>query len=306
LKIIYTPAYNIDFGLLNRLHPFDGRKYAKVAESLHALTGVEMAEPLAPVDEATVQTFVGSIFGNLLSSKRYILQALELPWIPLLPFSMIDRRILMPMRWAVSGTLTAARAALREGGHVWNLSGGYHHASRNAAEGFCVYNDIGITVEQLRGDNTLGTEDRILIVDIDAHHGNGNAHVFMDDKRVDILDIYNDTIYPRDGFTRQRVDIDLPLRNAVSGDEYLARLRSGLGEVIGGHALAFVVAGTDVLASDPLGGMRLSVADCVERDALVLDRLSSLGTSAVFVGGGGYGKESAAAMAASISNLVRR
>jgi histone deacetylase 11 len=306
VKIIYSPAYNIDFGLFNRLHPFDGSKYGKVAAGLRALPGIDIAAPKAPVEEAMIHLFVGQIFGKLLSSKRYILQGLELPWIPLLPFSMIDRRILAPMRWAVAGTLMAARGALREGSHIWNLSGGYHHASRNAAEGFCVYNDIGIAVEQLRREQVLRMGDRILIVDIDAHHGNGNAHVFMEDRQVDILDIYNDTIYPRDGFTRQRIDINIPLGRAVSGDEYLARLRSGLDEVSGGHVLAFVVAGTDVLASDPLGGMRLSVADCVERDAMVLTRLSSLGTPTVFVGGGGYGKESAAAMSASIANLLQR
>lgn len=305
MKIIYTRDYNIDFGLLNRLHPFDGMKYAKVVGNIHNLPGIELVSPEKPIDEEIVQAFAGRIFGSLLSSKRYILQALELPWIPFLPFSTIEKRVLAPMRWAVAGTIAAAREAL-QGTHAWNLSGGYHHASRNAAEGFCVYNDIGIAVEQLRQDKTLGQEDRVLVVDIDAHHGNGNAHVFMDDKQVDIVDIYNDAIYPRDGFTKRRININIPLRNKVSGDEYLERLHEGLGHLQQSYALAFVVAGTDVLASDPLGGMRLSISDCVKRDELVLARLSSLNTPTVMLGGGGYGRESASAMQASIANLYRQ
>ena len=57
-----------------------------------------------------------------------------------------------------------------------------------------------------------------------------------------------------------------------------------------------VVAGTDVLESDPLGALRLTVDECAERDRLVLIRLKELGVPAVFLGGGGYGPESAAAM----------
>ena len=66
-----------------------------------------------------------------------------------MPSGFIDERILLPMRWAAAATAAAARRALR-GAHCWNLAGGYRHASRNAAEGFCIYNDVGIAVDQLR------------------------------------------------------------------------------------------------------------------------------------------------------------
>ena len=104
----------------------------------------------------------------------------------------------------------------------------------------------------------------------------------------------------------QRVDINIPLRPGTSGRDYLSRLSEGLAELSGSFRLAFVVAGTDVLASDPLGGLGLSIDDCVVRDRLVLERLQALSVPAVFVGGGGYGRDSAKAIVASIGSLCKR
>jgi histone deacetylase 11 len=295
----YSPRYNIDLGLLNRLHPFDGRKFAKVHRAMQSL-GVEHRTVESEVSEARLDSFASEILRPLYASKRYVLRALEVPYIPLLPFSVIDNRVLAPMRWAVQGTIDAAEVALG-GTSCWNLSGGYHHASRNAAEGFCIYNDVGIAVEDLRRRGLLGADDRILIVDVDAHHGNGNANVFRKDPCVEILDIYNGDIYPQSPATRRRVDIGIPLPSGTGGNEYLARLTDGLEQMKSGARLAFVVAGTDVLASDPLGGLGLRVQQCAERDRLVFERLKRLGVPAVFLAGGGYGRESADAMIAGIA-----
>jgi histone deacetylase 11 len=290
----YSPHYNIDLGLLNRLHPFDGRKFSKVHAALQRL-GVEQRDVGAPVPSAQLDRFAGEILRRLYASERYILQALEVPYIPLLPFGFIDSRVLLPMRWAVQGTIAAAEAALH-GHDAWNLSGGYHHASRNAAEGFCIYNDVGIAVDDLRQRKLLEEGERLMIVDVDAHHGNGNGHVFFKDPSVEILDIYNADIYPNSPSTKQRVNVGIPLRSGTTGADYLARLRDGLAQLKAGARLAFVVGGTDVLASDPLGALRLTVDQCAERDRLVLARLKELGVPTVFMGGGGYGPESASAM----------
>ena len=295
----YSPHYNIDLGLLNRLHPFDGRKFGKVHEAVRGL-GLEQREVESHVTPEQLDRFAGEILRGLYASKRYILRALEVPYIPLLPFSLIDRRVLAPMRWAAQGTLDAALAAL-QGHDCWNLSGGYHHASRNAAEGFCIYNDVGIAVQELRIRGLLGESERLMIVDIDAHHGNGNGHVFLKDSSVQMLDIYNGDIYPNSPTTKQRVDIGIPLHSGTRGPDYLARLRDGLAQLQGGARLAFVIAGTDVLASDPLGALALTVDECIERDRLVFGRLKELGIPAVFLSGGGYGPDSARAMIGGIT-----
>src|SRR4051812_44972992 len=98
----YAPRYNIDLGLLNRLHPFDGRKFAKVHRAIQAL-GVDQRRVDTQVSEAQLDAFAGEILRPLYASKRYVLRALEVPYIPLLPFSVIDNRVLAPMRWAVQG-----------------------------------------------------------------------------------------------------------------------------------------------------------------------------------------------------------
>lgn len=305
MKIVYHPNYNIDFGILNRLHPFDGTKYAKVYNAIKDTPGVDIAIVPTPITLDDTREFANDLLKLLYGNKRYILNALSLPYIPLLPFSVIDRKILLPMRWAVAGTILAAKHALT-GHYSWNLAGGYHHATRAACEGFCIYNDIGITVGQLRQQNLLAPDDRILIIDVDAHHGNGNAYVFMEDERATLLDIYNKDIYPQGiegDFTKRRVNISLPIPNGTDGPRYLQRLEQGLALLQPGYALAFVVAGTDVLAGDPLGGLRVSVDECVQRDAMILARLRELGVPAVFLGGGGYSANSAKQIAASLRNL---
>jgi histone deacetylase 11 len=304
MNVFYHPNYNIDLGLFNRLHPFDGRKFGKVFDSIRGLPDIRINQTHAMVDQDLIDQFVGDLLRRLIRRKRYIFQALEVPHIPLLPFWFIDRRILTPMRWAVGGTIEAMRASL-SGVNSWNLAGGYHHASRGEAEGFCIYNDVGIGVQLLRSEGALSADDHLLIIDIDAHHGNGNARIFMDDHRVDILDVYNNDIYPSGNYTKERVNIGIPLRSGTLGDQYLTQLKAGLEKLQSGYRLAFVIAGSDVLRSDPLGGFGLSLQECVERDRLVISKLKSLSIPFVVLGGGGYGPESAAAITASIGQHYR-
>jgi histone deacetylase 11 len=301
MNIYYHSQYNIDLGLLNRLHPFDGRKFSKVHWQIKGLSHIKLKRPEGPVPDRVVAGFVSDLLRRLLSSKRYILNALEVPYIPLIPFSVIDKRILLPMRWAVQGTIDASRDALT-GVPCWNLSGGYHHASPRAAEGFCIYNDIGIAYEALLRAGELLRDDNLLLIDVDAHHGNGNAYTFMDNRNITILDIYNDDIYPQSEYTKERVDVSVPLHGGTPGDRYLAALESALKQLRGDYRMAYVIAGTDVLDSDKLGGFKLTVEDIQNRDALIYRRLNALSIPFVFLGGGGYSKQSADAIVKSITN----
>jgi histone deacetylase 11 len=303
--IYYHPRYNINLGILNILHLFDGSKFKKVINAISTLKDINIATVSEPISQKIIDEFVGDLMQRLLPSKRYILQALEVPYIPFLPFSVINNRILEPMRWAVSGTLEAASIALT-GKNVWNLSGGYHHASKGSAEGFCIYNDVGITVENLIKRGSISNHDRILIIDIDAHHGNGNAYVFMDNSNVTMLDIYNNDIYPMGDYTKERINVNIPLNAKTCGDEYLSKLKAGLDEIQANYKLAFVIAGTDVLYTDPLGGLGLTVDECVCRDQLVFEKIQSLSIPSVFLGGGGYGNDSAITIIKSITNLYQK
>jgi len=304
MNIYYHPEYNISLGIFNFLHPFDGTKFSKVYKKILNLEGIQIKQPHKPVSREAINGFVDVLVKELILNKRYILKALEIPYIPLLPFSVIDKRILLPMRWGVSGTLEATRDAL-QGNMCWNMSGGYHHARRSASEGFCIYNDIGITVQELEKQGLITDKSRLLIVDIDAHHGNGNAYTFMDDNRVTILDIYNGDIYPQNPHPKSRININIPLYRGVSGEVYLNKLSEGLDELNSEFDLAFVVAGTDVIMTDPLGGMHLTIDECIARDKMVFNKLKSLSAPTVFLGGGGYSSDSATAITGSISALYK-
>ncbi|WP_020410570.1 hypothetical protein [Hahella ganghwensis] len=165
-------------------------------------------------------------------------------------------------------------------------------------------------VESLNYLRTLGlfrlSLDPFLIIDVDAHHGNGNAYTFLHDDQVTLLDVYNQDIYPLNPLnplnpvSRERVNISVPLPSDTSGKDYLNQLELALSKLSPGPKIAFVVAGTDVLATDPLGGLRLTVEDVAAREQLIYQRLKELNISMVFLGGGGYGKESAQAIIESL------
>jgi histone deacetylase 11 len=204
------------------------------------------------------------------------------------------------MRRATAGTVLAAREALRSGGVVMNLSGGYHHASAGRGEGFCVYADVGVAVAVLRRDGLLGRTDRVVHVDLDAHQGNGVARVFADDPSVFLLDLYNRDIYPHDAEARRRVDCDLPVPSGYDDARYLATVTRELPRFLDalcgpGRAkphLAFYNAGTDVLSGDPLGRLDVSAAGIFERDRFVIGELSRHQVPTVILSSGGYTRAS--------------
>ena len=300
MKIIYHENYNIDVGILKFLHPFDGLKFSKVRNATQNLGAIA---PEKEISEQAILKSMNELLKIQIKDKAALCRALEIPKIPFLSLDWLDKKILAPMRWGVGGTLAASRLALN-GENAWNLAGGYHHASPHKMEGFCIYNDIGISYQQLIASGEITADDKILIIDIDAHHGNGNARTFMDNANVTLLDIYNADIYPLDRISRRRVNIAVPLPTGTGGELYLNKLEAALNQLIGGYKLAYVVAGTDVLATDPLGGLQLSVADVAQCHKRVYQRLKQLDIPTVFVGGGGYGKDSANAIIAGITAVT--
>lgn len=301
MMVIYSNNYNINLGLLNYLHPFDGVKFKTIFDALKPNKKVKFIEPVEQTSMDVIDDFLSGMMRKKVRDSVFVFRALEVPRIPFVSFTFLDRKILSPMRWGVSGTLLGAEKALKSGGVWWNLSGGYHHAMPQNMEGFCIYNDIGICYQQLLKKGILTAEDKILIVDIDAHHGNGNAYTFMDNRQVTILDVYNAGIYPTSGFTRDRVDIPVPLPPGTDGETYLKLYAEALERLDSDYRLAFVVAGTDVLMSDKLGGLCLSLEDVAEREKMTLEALTGRSIPTVMLGGGGYSKDSAKSVIRAIS-----
>ena len=304
MNVIYSEHYNFDLGVLANLHPFEGMKFGKIHEALKDNPEVRFIEPDGPTSMDTIDQFLTSVMRHRVRNKNSVFDALEVPRLPFVSFEFLDEKILTPKRWGVAGTMLAASMVLDSGGTVWNLSGGYHHAMPQNMEGFCIYNDIGICHQQFIERGLLSPEDRILIVDTDAHHGNGNAHTFMENRRVTLLDVYNESIYPTSGYTRERVDISVPLPMWTDGESYLRRLQEALDRLDDDYRLAFVVAGTDTIASDQLGGLSLSIDDVAEREKMTLEALEKRAVPTVLTGAGGYSRDCAAAVTAAITLCV--
>ncbi|HEY5602915.1 MAG TPA: hypothetical protein VIM41_07405 [Gammaproteobacteria bacterium] len=108
----YRPQYNIDLGLLNYLHPFDGRKFKHVYEAIKNLPGIVIKSPAAPVPQELIHSTTNVLLVRMVREKRYILRALEVPYLPLLPFSFIDNRVLLPMRWGGGGNAYCGNAGI--------------------------------------------------------------------------------------------------------------------------------------------------------------------------------------------------
>lgn len=184
--------------------------------------------------------------------------------------------LLGTIRLACGGTVAAARAALRDGGAAVNLLGGFHHAAPGRAGGLCPVNDLAVAVAALRDEGFAG---RVVVLDLDAHPPDGTAACFAGDG-----DVWLGSLSASDWGPLPGVD-EVRLPDGCGDDEYLRQLEALLGRMPR-PALAFVVAGGDVLAGDRLGRLGLSLEGARRRDERVAGALAGVPT--VWLPGGGY------------------
>lgn len=184
---------------------------------------------------------------------------------------------------SVGGTYETALKALEYGSAI-NLSGGFHHAFRDHEEGFCFFNDIAVAIERLKRDNVI---QKPMIVDMDVHHGNGNASIYENDKDVTIFDVYQNhpMLYPK---TKIPVDYEVKLAKA-DDKEYLEKitvLEKALDET--NPDLIFYIAGADPYIEDRLAFLDLTKEGLRERDSYVLHKAWERAIPVAVVLGGGY------------------
>jgi acetoin utilization deacetylase AcuC-like enzyme len=183
----------------------------------------------------------------------------------------------------VQGTIDGALHAIANG-IAFNVAGGTHHAGSNWGEGFCLLNDQAIAAKYLLNK---GICERILIIDLDVHQGNGTAEIFYDEPRVFTFSMHGDKNFP---FRKEKSDLDLPLDNGITGETYLKLLRAQLPTLVKSFQPDFVfyLAGVDVLSSDKLGKLKLSKSDTAERDRIVFELCKAHNLPVQVSMGGGY------------------
>ncbi|TQD40508.1 histone deacetylase family protein [Haloflavibacter putidus] len=189
-------------------------------------------------------------------------------------------------RLITGGTVQAAQFAL-ENGVGMNIAGGTHHAYSDSAEGFCMLNDQAVAAQYLLDQ---GLAKQILIIDLDVHQGNGTAKIFEEEPRVFTFSMHGEKNYP---FKKEKSDLDIGLPDETQDAEYLKKFKEtlpGLLEKVKPD-FVFYLAGVDVLETDKLGKLSLSLAGCKERDKFVLQSLEEQNLPVEISMGGGYSNE---------------
>lgn len=192
---------------------------------------------------------------------------------------------------SASATLTAARKAAEEGvPFAFSPIGGFHHAQRGRAFGFCYVNDVAIA-----GRYLLNEGFRITIIDIDAHHGNGVQDAFYEEDGVLTISIHESgaTLFPGTGSEEEigtgkgyGFNVNIPLPAGTDDETYLFAFESVVPPLVSSFKpqVLFALIGCDTHRADPLSHLNLSASAY----RTLIERISTLSDRIVALGAGGY------------------
>ena len=259
VPLIWSPRYEVDIGK----HVFPVEKYRLVKDRLEDEGWLERARLESPEpasEEAILRVHTPAYWekittGTFTSVEERILEV---------PFSgqLREASVL-----CAGGTTQAGRLAVDEGLAV-HLGGGFHHAFADHGEGFCLLNDIAVAAAQLLAE---GIVERVAVVDLDVHHGNGTASIFADEPRVFTFSMHHQWNYPA---LKPAGDLDVGLEDGVGDEEYLALLEEHLPRIMDDYRpqLILYLAGADPYEADQLGGLALTREGLKARDEMVLTK----------------------------------
>ena len=277
--IVFHPDYTVP---LPPGHRFPMGKFGRIKEVLVA-DGVVSAEALhrpEPASRAALElahepAYVAAVFGLALDAdpERRLAGALS-------------DALLRRSRAAVGGTVLAARLAL-EHGLACNTAGGSHHAFAGYGAGFCLFNDIAVATRLLQEERRV---ERVVVIDLDVHQGDGTADFFKDDARVFTFSVHCEANYP---LRKQKSDLDVAVPAGTGDGVYLSVVRTHLAPILEKCRpdLAFYIAGVDPHGDDLLGKLALTDEGLRARDRHVIEACLDAGVPLACVVGGGYGND---------------
>ena len=279
LKIAWTEIYAHP---LPKNHRFPMEKYNLLPEQLiyeGTISQENLFAPGALSTELVLRTHDAHYWDKLRQGRleRQEERRTGFPWSQ----ELVEREVVI-----MQGTLDAARYALQYGVSM-NIAGGTHHAFTNRGEGFCLLNDIAIAANYLL-DNQLA--NKILVVDLDVHQGNGTAEIFRNEPRVFTFSMHGASNYP---MHKEKSDLDVGLLDGTDDDTYLPLLDEHMKKLLDDVQPDFVFfqSGVDVLSTDKLGRLGMTIEGCKTRDRLVLETCKNNEIPVMASMGGGYSEK---------------
>lgn len=275
MHFYYSAAFNLD---LPESHRFPGHKYELLRQYLlsNNIVAPEQLHLSPEADETDIflahtEDYYRSLCDG--SIDRAAMRRIGFPWSP---------QIAPRGRRTVGGAIAAAKTALQHG-LSGQLAGGTHHAHAGFGSGYCILNDFAVVARKALQERWV---ERLAIIDLDVHQGDGNAAILNDDPRIFILDAFGEKNFP---FRKVPTTLDLPFPDNPGDEAYLETIATHLDQVWQfAPDLVLYQAGVDPLHADKLGRMDISFDGLMERDRMVLQGCWQRGIPCSMGIGGGY------------------
>ena len=237
---------------------------------------IELVEPPAASLDDLLRVHCPDYVAAMLEGRASETQMRRIgfPWSP----RMVERS-----RRSSGGTIMALRSALVEGVAA-NLAGGTHHAAYARGGGYCVFNDSVVAARHVQAH---GLAQRLLVVDLDVHQGNGTAELCAGDASIFTFSMHGAKLYPA---IKPASDLDVALPAGAGDADYLDLLAQCLPSAIARSRADAVIylAGADPWEGDRLGHLRLTKAGLAERDRQVFQTCRRAGLPVCVSMAGGY------------------
>ena len=279
IPIAYDPIYRLP---LPENHRFPMEKYELLPQQLLLEGTCEPSDFFKPTKVALKNVF-------RIHNKEYVTRLINLNLntreirnigFPLTK-KLVERELMI-----AGGTIMGCEKALKTG-IAMNIAGGTHHAFQDRGEAFCLLNDQAIAAQYLLDQKKAS---QILILDLDVHQGNGTAAIFKSNPKIFTLSVHGAKNYP---FRKEKSDLDIALEDDAGDKKYLDKIKKIIPALIDNIKPDFIfyLSGVDVLGTDKLGRLNLTIEGCKERDLFILKQCHERNIPLQCSMGGGYSKD---------------
>ena len=260
-------------------HKFPINKFGELANYLLKKKIVKKFHKPYPCSDDTLKRAHSESYINDIKNKTLDQNKIKKIGFPLVD-TVIQRSLV-----ATGGTVLASKLAINYG-LACNTAGGSHHANYDGGAGYCVFNDVAIAAQYLLD---RGLANKVLIVDLDVHQGNGNSEIFKENRNVFTFSMHSKSNYPA---KKSISDLDVELDDNMEDKQYIKVLKFYLNQLNEeSFDYVFYIAGVDIHFNDRLGKLKISDEGVKERDKLVTENFFSKGIPLCGVLGGGYNKD---------------